>query len=338
MSGDDHSPTQAPGGTASHFDRYKALSPAGCNVANWDCVRSTLVHLPERDADERAGGRATTQTASRSACTRSSRPARRPSMTEARARRVLRHAAGVSSRRSTRASRRQVSSRTHCVYWPDWASNAKVELARGIRMDANYYHYPGPWIGAKPGFMNGGGFPMRFADLDGTPIDVYQQNTNLTDESTTNFQTSIDSAARQRGRRGRVLRRVRREHAHRRDRAASGRRGDRRGRAGPQRAGDLVQAAARPGSTAATARRSAASAGTPARSRSSPPSAPARTACRRCCRCRARPGRSPGSPAPARPSRYTVQTIKGVQYALFDRRHRHVSWPPTRRRATPPVG
>ena len=38
----------------------------------------------------------------------------------------------------------QVSSRTHCVYWPDWASNAKVELARGIRMDANYYHYPGP--------------------------------------------------------------------------------------------------------------------------------------------------------------------------------------------------
>jgi hypothetical protein len=84
-----------------------------------------------------------------------------------------------------------VSSRTHCVYWPDWASNAKVELARGIRMDTNYYHYPGPWIGAKPGFMNGGGFPMRFADLNGTPIDVYQANTNLTDESTTNYATSI---------------------------------------------------------------------------------------------------------------------------------------------------
>ena len=60
-------------------------------------------------------------------------------------------------------------------------------------MDGNYYHYPGPWIGAKPGFMNGGGFPMRFADLDGTPIDVFQQNTNMTDESTTNFQTTIDT-------------------------------------------------------------------------------------------------------------------------------------------------
>ena len=45
MSGDDHSPSQAPGGTASHFDRFKALSPAGCSVANWECVRVDLVHL-----------------------------------------------------------------------------------------------------------------------------------------------------------------------------------------------------------------------------------------------------------------------------------------------------
>jgi len=41
-----------------------------------------------------------------------------------------------------------VSSRTHCVEWPDWASEPKIELARGIRMDANYYHYPQAWIGA----------------------------------------------------------------------------------------------------------------------------------------------------------------------------------------------
>jgi hypothetical protein len=85
----------------------------------------------------------------------------------------------------------QVSSRTHCVYWPDWVSNAEVESARGIRMDANYYHFPGPWIGAKPGFLNGGGFPMRFATSNGALVDVYQQNTNLTDESTTSYSTSI---------------------------------------------------------------------------------------------------------------------------------------------------
>ena len=48
MSGDDHSPTQAPGGTASNFDRFKALSPAGCVVANWECVRSTSYIYPEQ--------------------------------------------------------------------------------------------------------------------------------------------------------------------------------------------------------------------------------------------------------------------------------------------------
>ena len=35
-----------------------------------------------------------------------------------------------------------VSNRNHCYFWPDWASNAKVELANGMRMDANYNHYP----------------------------------------------------------------------------------------------------------------------------------------------------------------------------------------------------
>jgi hypothetical protein len=41
--------------------------------------------------------------------------------------------------------------------------------------------------------MNGGGFPMRFADTNGALIDIYQQNTNMTDESTTSYQTTIDT-------------------------------------------------------------------------------------------------------------------------------------------------
>jgi hypothetical protein len=34
---------------------------------------------------------------------------------------------------------------------------------------------------------------MRFADTDGTLIDVYQQNTNITDETTQSFSTYIDT-------------------------------------------------------------------------------------------------------------------------------------------------
>ncbi len=156
----------------------------------------------------------------------------------------------------------------------------------------NYYHYPGPWIGAKPGFMNGGGFPMRFADLDGTPIDVYQAehehdrrvDHELSRRRSTRCSTTRSAPLGYYGVFGANM------HTDD-DGAAPGRRGDRRLRAGPQRAGDLVQAAARLGRRPQQLddprpqleRRHA-----HLRRR---PSARARTACRRCSRSRARPGR-----------------------------------------------
>ncbi len=42
MTGDDH----AGGGTAGRFDQYKALSPTGCSVADWECVRGTSYIYP----------------------------------------------------------------------------------------------------------------------------------------------------------------------------------------------------------------------------------------------------------------------------------------------------
>ena len=41
MTGDDH----GNGGTAGRFDQYLAASPAGCSVADWECVRAHLLHL-----------------------------------------------------------------------------------------------------------------------------------------------------------------------------------------------------------------------------------------------------------------------------------------------------
>jgi fibronectin type 3 domain-containing protein len=191
MSGDDHSPTQAPGGTASHFDRYKALSPAGCSVVAWECVRSSSYIYPnatltgaQAAAYQSEGFEIGVHPVIGFCPTSAITAAELGAIYDA-------QMAQFQSKYTTVAP--QLSSRSHCVYWPDWASNAKVEAARGIRMDANYYHYPGPWIGAKPGFLNGGGFPMRFADLDGSLIDVYQQNTAMTDESTTSFETTADA-------------------------------------------------------------------------------------------------------------------------------------------------
>ena len=49
-----------------------------------------------------------------------------------------------------RASPRRVTNRTHCIVWSDWASEPKVELAHGIRLDTNYYYWPGE-LGAATG-------------------------------------------------------------------------------------------------------------------------------------------------------------------------------------------
>jgi hypothetical protein len=52
-----------------------------------------------------------------------------------------------------------------------------------VRLDTNYYYWPGSWVQNRSGMFTGSGFPMRFADTDGSLIDVYQATTQLTDES-----------------------------------------------------------------------------------------------------------------------------------------------------------
>ena len=190
MSGDDHSP-QSPGGTASHFERYKALSPPGCNVARWECVRSTSYLYPSATlTNAQAAGYVASGFEVALHPQVGSCPVN-PVEPETMAVAFDNQLAAWSAKWTSVPP--PTTSRTHCVTWPDWASAPKIELARGIRMDANYYHYPSAWIGSKPGFLNGGGFPMRFADVDGSLIDVYQQNTNMTDESGQSFPATVDA-------------------------------------------------------------------------------------------------------------------------------------------------
>ena len=41
--------------------------------------------------------------------------------------------------------------------------------------------------------ITGSGFPMRFADLDGSMIDVYQAPTQMTDESGQSYPAHVDA-------------------------------------------------------------------------------------------------------------------------------------------------
>ena len=60
-------------------------------------------------------------------------------------------------------------------------------------MDTNYYYFPGSWVNDRTGFFTGSGMPMRFADLDGTLIDVYQATTQMTDESLQTYPLTVNT-------------------------------------------------------------------------------------------------------------------------------------------------
>jgi glucose/arabinose dehydrogenase/chitodextrinase len=184
MTGDDH----AEGGTAQRFEDYKAYSPPGCSVADWECVRSTsyiYTNAPltnaQADAYDAQGFEVALHV--NTGCASSS-----PSQLDGDYRDQLQ--AFASKYTSIPAPQ---TNRTHCVAWSDWATQPKIELSYGIRLDTNYYHYPDFWIGQLPGFMTGSGMLMRFADTDGTAIDTWQAHTHMDDEAAQQYPATSDA-------------------------------------------------------------------------------------------------------------------------------------------------
>ena len=185
LTGDDH----ANAGTIGQFTTYRDVaSRAGCSVADWECVRSTSYvypNTPITDAQARTfqsqgfeialhlwTGCADYTTASIKQDWESQ---------------LAQFAAAWPSLPAPRTNR------THCIVWSDWAGEPKAALEHGVRLDTNYYYWPGAWVLDRPGMFTGSGFPMRFADRDGSLIDVYQAATQLTDESDIDIATHIRS-------------------------------------------------------------------------------------------------------------------------------------------------
>ena len=164
---DDHNTGS---GTRETFDKLDARSPSGCSVADWTCLRATSWGYTGHQPDRRAGRRLPGPRL-RAGCARQHQL---PGLDAGVAAGRLRQRPAGVLRRPSRPWRRSAPNRTHCIAWSDWATQPKVELARGIRYDMNYYYWPGSWIAGRPGLFTGSGIPMRFADLDGTRIDVYQ--------------------------------------------------------------------------------------------------------------------------------------------------------------------
>jgi hypothetical protein len=185
MTGDDHGTED---GTKSTFDMLIAESAPGCSVGNWECYRATAWLYTESGLTNsqaltyhnqgfEMGAHVSTNCANWTPQTLNSFFADDLSSFAAKYTNLP----------------AQKTNRTHCIAWSDWATQPKVEFNHGIRLDESYYYWPASWVQNRPGFMTGSGFPMRYADLDGSVIDVYQAATHLVNENGVTYPEGINS-------------------------------------------------------------------------------------------------------------------------------------------------
>lgn len=176
--GDDHGNN----GTTGRFNQYDAMSPVNCNVNNWECVRGTSYIYPntamtQADAQNFNAKGFEIAVHVSSNCGEWTPQSLQNNFTND----LAQFAANFPTLPPVQTNR------LHCIVWSDFNSQAKVEAANGIRFDTNYYFYPAQWVQNRPGLFTGSGQVLKFANPDGSLIDVYQAATQLTDESNQSY-------------------------------------------------------------------------------------------------------------------------------------------------------
>ncbi len=184
MTADDHANPNVPG----RFDQYIAASPAGCSVDDWECVRSSVyiytgTTLSEADAMAYTAVGFEIGAHIDTGCANYTLPQLQNFYNN--------QLAAFAARFPTLPH--QLSERTHCIAWSGWDYQPTVKEQLGIRLDTNYYYWPPEWINDQPGLFTGSGMPMRFAAENGVMFDVYQATTQMTDESGQSFPYTIDT-------------------------------------------------------------------------------------------------------------------------------------------------
>jgi WD40 repeat protein len=185
MTGDDH----GNGGTKGRFDQFLARSPANCSVERWECVRGTSYIYPSTNGLTNADATAYNAAGFEIGLHVSTGCGNY-------------NAASLENNYATQIPEWSgnypglplpITQRHHCIAWSDWVTGAVVQLNHGIRLDTSYYYWPPGWVVNRPGFFTGSGMPMRFADLNGRPVDVYNAASQMTDESGQDYPYTIDT-------------------------------------------------------------------------------------------------------------------------------------------------
>ncbi len=182
--GDDHGNN----GTAGRFDQYTANSPAGCSLDDWQCPRFTSYIYPSTPLTNSAAAAYQSRGFEVGLHTSTNCADWTPSSLAGNYADQL-----ASWGKKYNSLPAPTTNRVHCIVWSDWSTQASTEAANGMRLDTNYYYWPGSWVADRPGFMTGSGLPMRFSDKTGQLIDVYQAATQMTDESDQSFPFTVDT-------------------------------------------------------------------------------------------------------------------------------------------------
>ncbi|MDP4263602.1 MAG: DUF4082 domain-containing protein [Bacteroidota bacterium] len=185
MTGDDHNNN----GTEGRFNHYKTLGPnTAQDVTDWRAIRGTSYMYPgtpitneQAMAFESEGFEIALHPTT--GCVDYTATSLRNDFTIQLGQFTSRYP-GLSH---------SVTSRTHCLAWSDWSSTPKIEWQKGIRLDLTYYYWPEAWMQNHPGMFTGSGMPMRYADTDGSLIDVYQAATQMTDETNMDYTSFCNS-------------------------------------------------------------------------------------------------------------------------------------------------
>jgi Domain of unknown function (DUF4082) len=183
---DDHNSAS---GTRDTVDKLIARSAPGCNVADWQCLRATVwaftgISLTDAQAANYQAQGFEFGVHAENGCTvdfNSFAELDSSYRTQLQQFRTL--FPSVSP---------QTTSRFHCIVWSDWLTQPRVQLANGIRYSMDYYYWPGDtWVKGRPGVFTGSGLPMRFADIDGSVVDVYQGVSQLVNENGLSYPNAI---------------------------------------------------------------------------------------------------------------------------------------------------
>ena len=184
MTGDDH----ANGGTAGRFDQFRASSPPGCSVADWECVRGTSYVYPDAPL---SAAQASAYIAEGFEISLHVNPGC-----------VDFDAASLQATYTSQLAAWQAkyaglpapaTQRHHCNVWSDWSTAAQTQAAHGMRLDTTYYFWPPGWVANTPGLFTGSAMPMRFSTLNGNVIDVYQAPTQMSDDAGQSYPSTVDT-------------------------------------------------------------------------------------------------------------------------------------------------